>query len=900
MAFFRKVFYLFIVATAVYVGVRINSLFEIPPIPNFENEYWGPGAPIKDDTAIRTFEINVPDQKLRGRCLCKQLSNIINMISKLLLMKSAKILGVFPYPAYSHYLLGDRIFKELSARGHEVTVISPYKEANLTKNFKQVLLTNTVLEAEALRNNLFADHSGLNVIQKTITVDLLGLTFSEKALNDQKVQEFLQTEQEFDAVIVHQFATEAYKGFCNHFRAPCISVVTMLAPNWVNPQTGNPGSPAYIPETFVDFSSDMNFLERCYNTFVHLTTLLVSYIHTLPKHNQLLQKYFPSAPNIYDLYYNSSLVLINSHVSLTTTAVPLLPNIIEVAGYHVKTSKKLPNQLQLLLDNAHDGVIYFSLGSNLKSKDLPIAKRNVFLKVFAKLKQTVLWKWEQDTLTGKSDNVIISKWLPQQDVLAHPNVKLFISHGGLLSVIETVYHGVPLLGIPVFGDQDKNLNLVQKGGYGLSISYNELSESILINTINHLLNDTKFAQTAKERSKIMHDEPMKPLEKAIFWIEYVIRHRGAPHLRSPALNLSWYQYFLLDVSDHFFKSHVHVVMGNESCDLDSMVSALALAYLHYKINPSKLTVIVPVLNILSKDLLLRTENCYVLNQLNIDRNLLIFRDTIDLEEILKRTSLKLSIVDHHVLRDQDKFLQQSVVEVFDHRPRDPQQSWDCNKTKIVIDQVGSCASLITNEILKQNGHILNESLASLLYDTIIFDTIGFKPEAEKVTKLDLDVSKELEKIIKNKKDPKERYEELWALHNDVSHLTPKQLLSKDLKFIHGLPIPGLPMLVRDYLRLPNAANDIELFSNEVNHSTVVLMGLSVLNNEVHRDIGIFAASDKSLRDTIVTTLKGLEEFSLEEVNVTVGNVIYFKQNNITKSRKHLLPIIKSVLEKHSK
>jgi glucuronosyltransferase len=33
----------------------------------------------------------------------------------------------------------------------------------------------------------------------------------------------------------------------------------------------------------------------------------------------------------------------------------------------------------------------------------------------------------------------------------------------------------------------------------------------------------------------------------VFWTEYVIRHKGAPHMRSAVLDLAWYQYFLLDV-----------------------------------------------------------------------------------------------------------------------------------------------------------------------------------------------------------------------------------------------------------------------------------------------------------------------------------------------------------------
>lgn len=51
----------------------------------------------------------------------------------------------------------------------------------------------------------------------------------------------------------------------------------------------------------------------------------------------------------------------------------------------------------------------------------------------------------------------------------------------------------------------------------------------------------------KKRSAIMRDQPIPPLENAIFWVEYVMRHNGAPHFRSAALDLTWYQYLMVDV-----------------------------------------------------------------------------------------------------------------------------------------------------------------------------------------------------------------------------------------------------------------------------------------------------------------------------------------------------------------
>jgi len=77
----------------------------------------------------------------------------------------------------------------------------------------------------------------------------------------------------------------------------------------------------------------------------------------------------------------------------------------------------LLQDLQEFLDDAPEGVVYFSLGSNVKSSTMPEAKRAMFLNAFRQIKQKVLWKWETDQLPGKPDNVKLQKWLPQTDVL---------------------------------------------------------------------------------------------------------------------------------------------------------------------------------------------------------------------------------------------------------------------------------------------------------------------------------------------------------------------------------------------------------------------------------------------------------------------------------------------------
>lgn len=106
-----------------------------------------------------------------------------------------------------------------------------------------------------------------------------------------------------------------------------------------------------------------------------------------------------------------------------------MPGIVYYAGAHIKPPKPLPTYLQQFLDTAEHGVIFFSLGSHLQSSKLPKEKMNAFMNVFGTLKQRVIWKFEDESYKVPA-NVLIGKWLPQSDILAHPNVVLFITHGG--------------------------------------------------------------------------------------------------------------------------------------------------------------------------------------------------------------------------------------------------------------------------------------------------------------------------------------------------------------------------------------------------------------------------------------------------------------------------------------
>lgn len=79
-------------------------------------------------------------------------------------------------------------------------------------------------------------------------------------------------------------------------------------------------------------------------------------------------------------------------------------------------------------------------------------------------------------MEDKPDNVMLQKWCPQQDILGHPNVKAFISHGGLLSLEEGIYHRTPMLFLPGFGDQINNAVKARVLGIGERLHWSTLNE----------------------------------------------------------------------------------------------------------------------------------------------------------------------------------------------------------------------------------------------------------------------------------------------------------------------------------------------------------------------------------------------------------------------------------------
>ena len=90
------------------------------------------------------------------------------------------------------------------------------------------------------------------------------------------------------------------------------------------------------------------------------------------------------------------------------------------------------------------------------------------------------------------DNILVAKWLPQQALLAHRNLTLFITHAGAGSFQETICHKTPIVAVPINSDQPANAAEAVLRGFGVKVSWSDLSETTLTVAIHQVLDNPSY------------------------------------------------------------------------------------------------------------------------------------------------------------------------------------------------------------------------------------------------------------------------------------------------------------------------------------------------------------------------------------------------------------------------
>ncbi|XP_063912832.1 UDP-glycosyltransferase UGT5-like [Zophobas morio] len=460
----------------------------------------------------------------------------------------SNILGVFIFPSISHQSVFQSIWKELSLKGHNVTVVTPNPLNNPTlTNLTEISISFTYdfLKQTKIQKLLSKDGNIFQNYDATIRfIDVV----VEAELNSTGFKELIADQsRHFDLILVEFFHPIMY-ALGGRFKAPVVGVSAFGLISVNDKIVGNPTHPVLYPDLLFGFynieSSVWNKIKSAlwsvYSEYYH-------HVIWVPRQHRVAKKYFgENLPYLGDLETGQSMFFLNVNPLLYPSR-PNVPAIVEMGQMHMKPVQPLPQDLQQILDEATEGVIYVSLGSNIKSVNLDEKLRNTIIEALSELPYKVLWKWESEYLPGRPKNVVTRHWFPQQDLLAHRNIRAFVTQGGLQSIEEAVSRGVPLIGMPFMGDQPSNVQKIVDMGIGLGVDPSTVSKEELRQCIVNVAENNKYKKRIEESRKLLYDKPMTGLEKAVWWAEYVIRHKGAKHLRRTTADFSYFDYFLVEV-----------------------------------------------------------------------------------------------------------------------------------------------------------------------------------------------------------------------------------------------------------------------------------------------------------------------------------------------------------------
>ncbi|XP_040901275.1 exopolyphosphatase PRUNE1 [Toxotes jaculatrix] len=343
----------------------------------------------------------------------------------------------------------------------------------------------------------------------------------------------------------------------------------------------------------------------------------------------------------------------------------------------------------------------------------------------------------------------------------------------------------------------------------------------------------------------------------------------------------------------------HVVLGNEACDVDSMVSALAYAFLLSKTVHSEMLAL-PLLNIRQSDLVLRSDNVFLLRQTGLSPELLLFRDQLDLRALQRAGRLQLTLVDHNVLPSSDSDLEGAVVEVIDHHLLEREPSPSC---PVTVESVGSCATLVTERIVQKAPQILDQQLAQLLYAAVVLDCVNMAPAAGKVTPKDSQYAAVLETRFPALPQRGALFQALQNAKFDVSGLNTEQMLLKDMKTVSGslnVAVSVLYVTLEEFLQRTELEAELSGFCQKFGFDLLLLMTISFTESkEPIRELAVFSHSS-TCREQVSQYMEQAHNpaLSLCPISSPHPHITAYQQGNSLASRKKVLPIIKDFLKEH--
>ncbi|XP_040005364.1 UDP-glucuronosyltransferase-like [Xiphias gladius] len=454
----------------------------------------------------------------------------------------------------SHWLSMKILVKELIRRGHEVLVLVPESSMliNGSENYRTEIYQVSYTKAELdenfneLKDGLFLKPPEITDIiinmQRLVNFTSFQVKGCESLLNNQPLMSRLRGEG-FDLMLTDPFLP-CGSVLAHVFSIPAVYFLRGLPCELDVKANQCPSPPSYVPVYFSGNTQNMTFPQRVKNmvmSMVEIYMCKIMYGHF----DDLVSRYLGDSMTYKDLISHGAIWLLRYDFAFEWPR-PLMPNMVLIGGINCVKKAPLPADLEEFVDGSGDnGFIVFTLGSLVSS--MPEEKAKQFFDAFRQMPQRVVWRYAGVPPEDVPKNVKLMQWLPQNDLLAHPKAKVFITHGGSHGIYESICNAVPMLMFPLFGEQGDNVHRLVVRGVAEKLSIYEMTSEKLLAALNKIIHDKSYKEKVVELSQIHLDRPVQPLDLAVFWTEFIMRHKGATHLRVGAHDLNWIQYHSLDV-----------------------------------------------------------------------------------------------------------------------------------------------------------------------------------------------------------------------------------------------------------------------------------------------------------------------------------------------------------------
>ncbi|KAK6044055.1 UDP-glucoronosyl and UDP-glucosyl transferase [Cooperia oncophora] len=366
-----------------------------------------------------------------------------------------------------------------------------------------------------------------------------------------------------------------------------VAVSTIGVTPYVREITGVPPNPSYVPGTYTTYSDEMTFWERLDNFKfeLELNYLSLNWERTTFSYFNNVHPGFPDFRRL--LRQKVGIVLLNVNEFIETPR-PIANIIRYIGGVAIREPKPLDEELNNLLNQRPTNVL-FSLGTFTGSKDMPLWLKKDIIEAFASFPNTTfIWKYEDESdseLFGTHQNIYRMKWVPQMDLLADKRLSLFITHAGMNSILEATFAGKPMVAIPLFGDQFLNARNLRRQGRAVMIERNSLNRDTLIAAIRETLASEAYRVTflrasflllllslfggieilrtyvgrAATVARLLRGRAAAARAEVSYWVKTVAEQGQMDHLMMRARDLSFIQYYCLDIIAYLLAQFVIVL-----------------------------------------------------------------------------------------------------------------------------------------------------------------------------------------------------------------------------------------------------------------------------------------------------------------------------------------------------